>query len=64
MDVYNNILRIFIESIVDSHVPLKVASKVQRIPFYIAMMVGDQAQRETYARVLLSLSQNGTSDEI
>ena len=41
MDMYNAILRVFVESIVESHVPLEVAAKVQRIPFYIAMMAGD-----------------------
>lgn len=64
LDKYNAIVRVFIESIVDSNVPLSVASKIQRVPFYIAMMAGDQVQRETYARVLLSLSQDGTSDDV
>ena len=61
---YNDIMRVYVESIVDSKVPIDVASKVQRIPFYIAMMIGDQAQRETYARALLAISSNGTSDDI
>ena len=43
MDKYNEILRVFIESIVDCHVPIDVGSKIQRIPFYVAMMMGDQA---------------------
>ena len=41
MDKYNAIVRVFIESVVDSHVPLNVALKIQRVPFYIAMMTGD-----------------------
>ena len=64
MDKYNEILRVFIESIVDCHVPIDVGSKIQRIPFYVAMMMGDQAQRETYARVLLAISCDGLGDDI
>lgn len=55
----------FIESIITDKAALfDMASKVQRIPFYVAMMLGDQAQRETYAKVLLKLSKGGTSDDI
>ena len=64
MDQYNDIVRFYIESIVESKVPIDVASKDKRIPFYVAMMLGDQAQRETYARALLAISSNGTSDDI
>ena len=55
----------YIESvIVDSKVKIDPATKVQSVPFYVAFMVGDQAQRETYARILLSITQDGTSDDI
>lgn len=65
MDQYNNILRIYIESMISNRAALfDMASKVQRIPFYVAMMIGDQAQRETYAKVLLKISKGGTSDDI
>ena len=55
-DKYNVIIANFIESIVESKVKIDVATKVKRIPFYIAMMIGDQAQRENYAKVLLYIS--------
>ena len=62
---YNKILQIYIESIVESKVKIDVASKVECVPFYISLMIGDQPQRETYARVLLSITkrEGGTSDD-
>ena len=59
---FNETVSAFIDSIVLAEV--NVDSKIQRIPFYVAMMIGDQAQRETYARVLLAISADGTSDDI
>lgn len=62
---YNQILRVFIESMVaGGEARFDLASRVQRIPFYVAMMLGEQDQRETYARVLLTLSKDGTSDDL
>lgn len=40
---YNEIIRAFIDTIVESKVKIDVASKVQCVPFYVALMVGDQA---------------------
>jgi len=42
VDKYNDILHWFIESvIVESKVKIDLASKVQSVPFYVAMMLGD-----------------------
>jgi len=38
---YNDILRCFIESVVSYKANIEVASKVQRISFYVAMMLGE-----------------------
>ena len=60
---YNQIVREYIYSIADSKT-LHEPAKLEAIPFYIAMLIGELDQREAYARVMVHITDDSAMTRI
>lgn len=59
IDKYNKIVSEYIISIAESNT-LPEEQKLKTIPFYVSMLVGDFSQRDTYAKVMVKITDNGS----
>ena len=60
---YNAIVQEYIYSIADSK-NLHEPAKLEAIPFYIAMLIGEFDQREAYARVMVNITDESAMTRI
>lgn len=63
LEKYNEIVACFIETLKDRS-NCNLMSKLQRTPFYVYFMLGDETMREVYARVLVDVRDDNSMKQV